>query len=233
MSEQSLVFDSKLLRRGFTKIPNALFEDESLSAGAKLTLGCILSFAWRGDPFPGQERLARMVCCSERTVRGYIAELKKQGYLSVRRRGLGKTNVYTIITGKFETTDAPEADGLFSSRPEESSVQELSSASDKEDEVEEDEVELLAPAPKKNGNKADRDKIWDTLTDLFGAVTTRKKEVERGKVVSELAEAGATPDEIIRRAKTWPNHFDSALMTQHALAKWWDTLGRPPLRRTR
>lgn len=94
----------------------------------------------------------------------------------------------------------------------------------------EPEVEPLAPAARKTP-KAELDAIWDALTDIFGPVTTRSKETLRGKNVQELAHAGATPDEILRRARTWPQHFDNATMTEAALVKWWDTLGRKPLRR--
>jgi len=236
MSDDTLVFDSKLLRRGFTKIPNALWEDENLSTGAKLTMGCILSFAWRRDPFPGQERLAKMVGCTDRSLRTYIGELKSEGYLLVRRRGLGKTNVYTIVASRFETGEAPEANLAAQSRSEDSSVHELSSASYKEDEVEEDEVNTLAAAPQ-NGHrpkptKEQRDEVWDALTDIFGPALTRTAEQHRGKLVASLAEAGATRDEIFARAKRWPLHFENATLTAAALEKHWDTLNRKPLRRT-
>lgn len=82
----------------------------------------------------------------------------------------------------------------------------------------------------RNG-KVQRDLIWDAFTDIFGPVTTRNKETLRGKHITELLEAGATPQEMIRRAKAWPAHFDSATLTESALVKWWDTLGRKPLRR--
>ena len=95
-------------------------------------------------------------------------------------------------------------------------------------------VELLAAAPRaKTNGKASRDRIWDALTDIFGPVTLRSAETLRGKHVQELAAAGVTPDEIMRRAKSWPNHYDKATLTENALVKHWDTLGRKPLRRQR
>ncbi len=89
-------------------------------------------------------------------------------------------------------------------------------------------LEVLAP---KNGKAPNP--VWDALVSIFGEPSTRKKQVERGKVVKELTAAGATPDEIVRRAKAWPNHYDSATLTPHALDRHWDALGKPPLRRTR
>jgi hypothetical protein len=104
-----------------------------------------------------------------------------------------------------------------------------------EPEVEPEVEPSAAPPPETNrpppNGKADRDRIWDALTDIFGPVTTRTGETLRGKHVSELAAAHATPPDILARAKAWPLHFDSATLTAPALVKHWDTLGRKPLRR--
>lgn len=99
------------------------------------------------------------------------------------------------------------------------------------------EPELLLAAAPRNGTKpsptkAARDEVWDTLTDIFGPALTRTAEQLRGKHVASLAEAGATRGEILRRAKSWPAHFDGATLTAAALEKHWDTLARKPLRRT-
>lgn len=100
-----------------------------------------------------------------------------------------------------------------------------------EPEVEPEVEPNLAPASRNGYKKIDRDRIWDTFTDIFGPVTTRQNETLRGRLVNELLGAGATPEEMVRRAKTWPQHFDSATLTAPALVKHWDTLGRKPLRR--
>lgn len=85
----------------------------------------------------------------------------------------------------------------------------------------------LQEAPKQRP----RNEIWDALAEIFGTPTTRTAETRRGKVVSSLRRAGATPDEILARAKRWPLHFDGATMTDTALESHWDTLPRKPLRR--
>ena len=94
-------------------------------------------------------------------------------------------------------------------------------------------VSSSLPKTQKNGSERKRNLIWDALTDIFGAPTTRTAETLRGKNVAELAAAGAEPEEILRRAKAWPLHFDGATLTGPALVKHWDALGREPLRRTR
>ena len=82
--------------------------------------------------------------------------------------------------------------------------------------------------------------MWDTLTDGFGPALTRKAEVERGAIVQSLTEAlvmeqftepGQLRAEINRRASSWPNHYENATLTAHALEKHWTALGRKPLRR--
>jgi len=78
-----------------------------------------------------------------------------------------------------------------------------------------------------------RNPLWDTLTTIFGEPSTRSAQKVRGKVLSSLTAAGASPEEMLKRARKWPNYFPDAVMTDLALEKHWDTLGRPPLRRTR
>jgi len=86
--------------------------------------------------------------------------------------------------------------------------------------------EPIAAAPRK------RNEIWDALTYVFGEPTVPTAIKLRGQVCRDLAAAGATKDQVIARASAWPAHFDSATLTDTALRKHWDTLGRKPLRRT-
>lgn len=84
------------------------------------------------------------------------------------------------------------------------------------------------PAPGKPDKP--RNPIWDTLAAIFGEPTTRTNTRLRGRICASLTEAGATPDEIVDRARSWPYHFPKATLTETALEKHWDRLGRPPLR---
>jgi hypothetical protein len=95
-----------------------------------------------------------------------------------------------------------------------------------EGEVEGEGVELLAP-------KAARDRVWDTLAEVFGEPTTRTNRSLRGKVVKSLAGAGATRDQIVDRVRAWPLHFPDATLTETALEKHWDRLGLPPAKASR
>ena len=92
-------------------------------------------------------------------------------------------------------------------------------------------IEPLAAAPQNEVRKGrPRNDIWDALETLFGPASTRSAQTGRGKVVSSLTAAGATPDEIFKRAKRWALHFDHATLTDHALEKHWDTLPLKPRR---
>jgi hypothetical protein len=75
-----------------------------------------------------------------------------------------------------------------------------------------------------------RDEVWDALVVVFGEPTTSSNKTLRGRVAQSLREAEATPDEILARAGAWPFHFPGATLTETALEKHWDRLGRPVLR---
>lgn len=97
--EKNIILDTKdpVAREGFTQVPNFVLKANDLSAGAKLTYAMLLSYAWHNNfCYPGQEKLAEDMGAGERSVRRYLNELQKKGYMSVKRRGLGKTNVYIL-----------------------------------------------------------------------------------------------------------------------------------------
>ncbi len=75
-----------------------------------------------------------------------------------------------------------------------------------------------------------RDPIWDTLIEMFGEVTNDSSHGARNRATALLRQSDATPDQMKTRAQAWPAHFEDATLTDLALAKHWDTLGRPPAR---
>ena len=82
---------------GFTQVPNFLLKSKKLSSGDKMAFAMLLSYAWQNDScFPGQERLAEDMGLSERSVRTNLKSLEANGLLKIRRRGLGKTNLYEL-----------------------------------------------------------------------------------------------------------------------------------------
>jgi biotin operon repressor len=86
-----------LSARGFTQVPNYVLESRNLSAGAKLTYAMLLKYAWENDYcFPGQDRLAADMGVSRQTANKYIQELRDKDYVSIKRQGQGRPNVYRL-----------------------------------------------------------------------------------------------------------------------------------------
>jgi len=89
--------DNPVVRGGFTQVPNFILKDPELSLGAKVAYAMFLSYAWHNNScFPGQERLAEDMGMSRSRVTEFVGELEKAGLVAIQRRGLGKTNIYTI-----------------------------------------------------------------------------------------------------------------------------------------
>ncbi|MDQ5854113.1 MAG: helix-turn-helix domain-containing protein [Chloroflexota bacterium] len=98
----TIFIEDETLRQGFTQIPNALLQRTDLTPGAKLAYMALLSFAWQEDScFPGQERLAKAIGMSKRSIDRYIKELETANLVSHVQRGLNQTNLYTLH--RFDT----------------------------------------------------------------------------------------------------------------------------------
>ena len=83
---------------GFTQVPNFILTNPAISVGAKLGYAMLLKYAWGdGACFPGQIKLAEDMGAGERSVRRYLDELDKAGFLEIKQRGLGKTNLYRLF----------------------------------------------------------------------------------------------------------------------------------------
>lgn len=95
--ERYVIVEDEALAAGFTQIPNQVLRRADLPPGAKLTYMVLLSYAWQKDScYPGQDRLAADMGVSERSVVTYLKQLQKARLVTVRRRGLGLTNVYVL-----------------------------------------------------------------------------------------------------------------------------------------
>jgi DNA-binding MarR family transcriptional regulator len=99
LERNTIVVQDAALKSGFVQLPNFILTDKKLSAYAKLSYALLLSYAWQKDScFPGQQRMADDLGLSERHLRRAIKELEESNYISVERRGLNKTNIYTILS---------------------------------------------------------------------------------------------------------------------------------------
>ena len=103
--------------RGFTQVPNLLLRAPALSPGDKLSFAMLLSYAWHNDScFPGQATLAKDLGLSDRSVRTHLKSLEAQGLLEIKRRGLGKTNIYVLNlkrSGLLAASDRKKTSGLY------------------------------------------------------------------------------------------------------------------------
>ncbi len=96
-------------RGGFTQVPNFILKSKTLSAGDKMTFAMLLSYAWHHDHcFPGQERLANDLGLSDRSVRTHLRSLQAEGLLVIKRRGLGRTNIYELSLKPSSNHSGPD-----------------------------------------------------------------------------------------------------------------------------
>lgn len=99
LEKNTVIVQDAALKTGFVQLPNFILTDKQLSAYAKLSYALLLSYAWQKDScFPGQERMAADLEVSDRYLRQALKELQDHHYIRVERRGLNKTNVYTILS---------------------------------------------------------------------------------------------------------------------------------------
>src|SRR6202451_2674745 len=71
-------------RHGFTQVPNFILTKSDISVGAKLAYAMLLKYAWGDDAcFPGQTKLANDMGSGERSVRRYLDELEKIGFVEI------------------------------------------------------------------------------------------------------------------------------------------------------
>jgi hypothetical protein len=116
----TLVIDDPVLAHGFIQLPKLVLYATNVSRDAKLLYAVLLGYAWQEDNcFPGYKKLCTAMQASENMVRKYMRQLEAAGLISQRRRGLCKSNVYTLRdlgTSKIavqepqETEDKEEAE---------------------------------------------------------------------------------------------------------------------------
>src|SRR5919199_1622680 len=141
LEPNTLILADQSLRLGFIQLPKLILYAQNLSRDAKLLYALLLGYAWQEQRcFPGYRRLCQEMQASENMVRKYMRELESVRLLSQKRRGLGKTNVYTLSdlrTAKIEVLDPHETAVL---KPPKTAVPEP--------------TKTAAPEPKKTaGNK--------------------------------------------------------------------------------
>ena len=98
--QRTVILQDESLRRieGFTQLPNVVLKHQTISYGAKVAFGVLLSYAWQDDfCWPAQERLAKDLNCSVRQVQRLLKELKDQSFVDWKQQGLNRPNIYYIL----------------------------------------------------------------------------------------------------------------------------------------
>ena len=112
----TLLIEDATLSHGFVLLPKLVLYARNLSRDAKLLYAVLLGYAWQeGRCFPGYTRLCDDLDASENMVRKYMRELEAVHLLSQRRRGLGRTNIYTLHdlrTSKIEVQEPHQTAAL-------------------------------------------------------------------------------------------------------------------------
>ena len=95
----TLVFEDKEHNYGYVILPKLVLHAQNLSAEAKLLYAHLIGYAYEKDQcFPGYGTLCADMGKSEKTVRNFMRELEAIGLLEQKRRGLGKTNIYILLS---------------------------------------------------------------------------------------------------------------------------------------
>lgn len=139
VSERWAHFEDPAEAKGYAQISNVVMRDGSLSMEAKYLYGLLKSFAWQDpDTYPGIKTLCEAAGVSNHTLGKYLKELVAGELVEVKRRGQGKTNLYTFK--KLGRRYGQE--GQTSSRPEMNtgSQQEMQTGSHNEEAVNEEAV---------------------------------------------------------------------------------------------
>lgn len=122
----TLLLEDQSLRYGFIQLPKLVLYARNITRDAKFLYAILLGYAWQeGRCFPGYYRLCEDMQASENAVRKYMRELEAVNLLRQKRRGLGKTNIYTLLdlrTSKIEVQEPQLVGG--ESRTANSEVQE-------------------------------------------------------------------------------------------------------------
>ena len=159
-----------------------------------------------GTCFPAISTLSKRMHTSNSTVKRALNELKNCGAILVEARYDKETNeqtsnLYTVMRkNPFIYEQPPVTDELHPVPPK--------------------SHKLKSTNQRKNGH------IYIALENAMGYKP--RTQVERGgwnKCVKELAEIGATPDDIEIRVKMYREHWKGITVTPYALIKHWSLLG--------
>ncbi len=217
-SGPSVVYADPAERLPFVQIWTHVLEDPTLSAGARILYGILRGYARQdAECWPGMQAIAAKVGVSDNAARRYMQELASAQLVTVKRRGQGRTNLYTILPAYLPRTDKTADQEPTESTPEVYAV-----------EVEVKSAYALLPDQIRKQRRADP--LWDALAEVCGSPQSRSEQADFGKTVSELRPLvnSADPSVLERmlreRRATWDRLFPGATFTHRVLRQHWSQL---------
>jgi hypothetical protein len=96
-AQPSFEYDTELAGSYFIQVPVEFVRNKNYSTGAKQLYQVLLTYCGsKTHAWPGQSRLADDLGVTDRTIRNWLKELVTAGLLTVKRRGLTKSNIYHL-----------------------------------------------------------------------------------------------------------------------------------------
>lgn len=153
-------------RAPFACVPEQLLFDTSVSPLGVRVYGVLDRHAGPGGIYPGRERLAVLCGCSVPSVDRALADLKRAGWLTVKRRGQGATNEYFVA----DRTTSDSSPVMTQDPPDLSPVMSLESSPvmTKREEVEREKDSSAPSAPTETQWDPDVIRLCELLADLYG-----------------------------------------------------------------
>lgn len=218
--ERHVIIEDPTLAQGFTQIPNGILRRSDIQPGAKLTYMVLLSYAWqKGTAYPGQDRLASDMGVSERSVITYLKQLQETGLITIRRRGLGKTNLYIIhrITGSENLADQVRGEKVALPEMKNPTLTEVKDLRTKKTQGK-DEKEQDSSNYSNGLSQEDRERIAWVVRDLsreFGDTAPVKSSTTRA--VNLCARSGLELDEfldLVQAARVRTKRYTASIKTE-------------------
>lgn len=228
--DEHIVLAETSLGEPFTIAYDMLMVDPGLTPLAKVAYQLLMLHARGGrGAWPGMDRLCGMAAVTENTMRKALNELRARGLLRSKRRGLGRTNLYTVYAPWAPADESPGS----SSRSSDSADQEPRALRKKK--VDAVEVEgSLFPTVTENAQTERRDSDAKSYRALYGAFVSgfgRQPQgaVERarwGKACKGLV-GEATVEQVEQACAEWMRRNPDLPHSPQAVAGQMSDLLRP------
>lgn len=205
----------------------------SVSPPAVVAYAVLQRFARDTAAQVSQDRLAKELGCSVRSVRNWLQELEDAGAIQVQRQrgeaGSFRVNEILVLDTPAERADEratsfPSPQATDCPRPEATvCLQDLREENSQR--IQDSPGGRNAPA----AEAPDRRALFQVLAEAAGLDISRLTRAERGRLnraTKDLAEVGASPDEVRRRAAIHRSVWPTASLTATSLAANWTLLGQ-------